>query len=436
MKKFFSLLLVFAMVFSLAACGNQSNDSGDSGNNSTTTPAPSGGSDNTNIGDTDNTNTGDSVEITYWGMWNSGEPQAVVIEAAAAAYEAETGVHVNIEWKGRSINEIITASLEAKENIDIFDDDYERITKVYAPYTYDLTDMAAAADYASHSYPVLVNQTIEWAGYLNCMAEQPNMGGMFYDKDAFEAAGITDTPTTWAEFLNVCQKLKDNSVGPIALDSAYANLNMYYHLVRYLGEDGIAELRENGGWADNAKAVQAAQDMIDLVNAGFLAEGAPDEYPASQNKIGLGQAAMVVCADYVTAEVDNAIEPVNWGLFNYPAVEGGASTAGLLGCNAMAITSYSEHPQEAFDFIMFLTTGEWGQKLSDDASQIPADPNNTCNYMPGAVETLLAADAPMGWCTELNTHPAWNSMKDEFVKLFEGTYATGADFCAAIDALY
>ena len=58
------------------------------------------------------------------------------------------------------------------------------------------------------------------------------------------------------------------------------------------------------------------------MNAGYLAEGAPDAYPASQTKVGLGTAAMVACANYVTSEVDAAVgEPVNWGFFNYPEVE-------------------------------------------------------------------------------------------------------------------
>lgn len=77
-------------------------------------------------------------------MWNSGKPQAVVIEAAAAVYEAETGVHVNIEWKGRTINELISAALEANENIDLFDDGYACIGQIYVYYTYDLTEMANA----------------------------------------------------------------------------------------------------------------------------------------------------------------------------------------------------------------------------------------------------------------------------------------------------
>ncbi len=378
------------------------------------------------------------VTINFWSMWNSGEPQATVIEEAAAAYEAETGVHVNIEWKGRDINTLLTAALEAGEAIDIFEDDYNRIGQVYAPHTYDLTAMAEAAGYADNSYAVFNDQAVAWAGYLNSITEQPQVGGVFYNKDAFAEAGIEAEPTTWAEFLDCCAKLKEAGIAPLAQDGAYTNFSFYYHLVRYLGEDAIAQLRDNGGWAQSEGAVKAAQDIIDLVNAGYLVDGAPDEYPSSQNKIGTGEAAMVVCANYVTSEINAIFGELNWGLFNYPAVDGGAEpTAAYAGANSLAISDYSAHPQEAFDFIMKLVTGEFDQKMADTAAQIPADPHNTAPAsLTGTVETLVAADKPMTWCGALNTHPAWATMKDLCTKLFEGAYATGEDFCAAMDALY
>ena len=428
MKKLLSLLLVLVMIFSLAACtGGNDGDSSQQPSGQTQGPGDASGGDKQYEG----------VTLNYWSMWNAAEAQGQVIAAAAEAFEAKTGAHINIEWKGRDINTLLTAALESGEAIDIFEDSDDRIGNVYAPYTADLTAMAAAADYDNHSYPVFNKQSIAWAGYLNSIVEQPNIGGIFYDKDAFDAAGITSTPTTWAEFLDVCQKLKDNGVAPLVQDSAYTNFSFYYQLTRYIGEDGIAELRDNGGWADNAGAVSAAQDIIDLVKAGYFADGTPSEFPSGENKIGLDEAAMVVCADYVCAEVDgNTMSETNWGVFNYPSVEGGKSTAAYMGANCLAITSYSENKQAAFDFCMFLVTGEWGQKLADDCNQIPADPTNTCTSLPGAVETLLAADAPMTWCTALNTHAAWQSMRDEMTNLFAGKYATGADFCKAIDALY
>lgn len=432
MKKILSVLLAAVMVLALlAGCSNTGSDESKAPENNTPagteeSKAPEGGS-------------GDGKTITMWSMWSSGEPQANVIEEAAAAFEAKTGVKVNIEFKGRDVNKVLSASLEAKENIDIIEDDYKRIGTVYNKFTYDLTDMAKAANYDSFSYKCLNDQSIEWAGYLNAIAEQPQVGGIFYDKDAFSKAGITAEPKTWAEFLDVCQKLKDAGIAPIAQDSAYCDFAFYHQLVRHLGEAKIEELDMNGGWSGTA-AEQAADEIIDLINKGYFVEGAPDEFPSSENKIGFGQAAMIVCANYVTAEVNNNTQTqVNWGLFNYPAVDGGADNASAYaGANSLAITSYSENPQEAFDFIIFLTTGEWDQKMADEAAQIPADSRNKAPaVLNGTVETLLAADKPMTWCAGISANAdVKDAIKSLCVELFEGKYATGADFCAALDALY
>lgn len=433
MKKILSVLLASVMVLAmLAGCSSTGGTESKAPENNTPagteSKAPEGG-DQQSEGKT----------ITMWSMWSSGEPQANVIEEAAAAYEAKTGVKVNIEFKGRDVNKVLSASLEAKENIDIIEDDYKRIGTVYNKYTYDLTDMAKAVNYDSFSYKCLNDQSIEWAGYLNAIAEQPQVGGIFYDKDAFEKAGVTAEPKTWAEFLDVCQKLKDAGIAPIAQDSAYCDFAFYHQLVRHLGEEKIEELDMNGGWSGTA-AEQAADEIIDLIDKGYFVDGAPDEFPSSENKIGFGQAAMIVCANYVTAEVNNNTQTqVNWGLFNYPAVDGGADNASAYaGANSLAITSYSENPQEAFDFIIFLTTGEWDQKMADTAAQIPADSRNKAPaVLNGTVETLLAADKPMTWCAGISANAdVKDAIKSLCVELFEGKYATGADFCAALDALY
>ena len=382
------------------------------------------------------------VELNVWSMWNAAEPQGQILQEAADAFEEETGCRVNIEFRGRDISTIINTALQGEENIDIFEEDYTRIGQQYAPYCYDLTEMAAAAGYENNSYALFNNMSNEWAGFLCSITEQPNMGGVFYDKAKFEAAGITETPTTWAEFLDVCQKLVDAGFQPLALDSTYSDFNFGYHLDRYIGEETTRELSLNGGWSDNPGVVAAAEDIIDFVNRGYLASGAPDEYPASQNKIGFENVAMVVCADYVTAEVNNNTGAgIEWGVFNYPTVPvedgGNGSTASYAGTNSLAISSYCENPQAAFDFIMTVVTGEFDQARADRVPQIPADPNNTCTSLDGAVETLLASDSSLTWTMGLNANGDLRTMiKDVVIQLFEGRFATGEEFAAALDALY
>ena len=453
MKKFLSVLLAAVMVLAMLA-GCSSNPGGEGTNPPETQPAESQPAESQPGEESKAPEGGDKnyegVELTMWSMWTSEEAQAKVISEAAAAFEEPTGAKVNIEFKGRDVNTLLSAALESKEKIDIIEDDYQRIANTY-PNVLDLTDMAKAVNYDSWSYACLNNQVIEWTtevddegnvtkeGYLNSIVEQPQVGGVFYNKDLFEAAGVTEEPKTWAEFLDACQKLKDSGVGPIAQDSAYADFAFYHQLVRYLGEEKIAELDNNGGWSDS-DAVKAAQDIIDLRSKGFLADGAPDEYPASQNKVGFGTAAMVVCANYVTSEVNkNAGTEVNWGLFNYPAVDGGVdNTSAYAGANSLAVTEYSENAQAAFDFIIFLTTGEWDQKMANEAGQIPADSRNTAPAsQAGTIETLLAAEKPMTWCAGIHENDGLkDTIKSMCIELFEGKYADGAAFCAALDALY
>ena len=87
---------------------------------------------------------------------------------------------------------------------------------------------------------------------------------------------------------------------------------------------------------------------------------------------------------------------------------------------------------------MLLTTGEFDQKMADTAKQIPADIRNTAPaVLNGTVETLLAADTPMSWCGGLYENADLKSeIKDRCMKLFEGKFATGADFCKSMDELY
>ena len=111
--------------------------------------------------------------IVYWSMWEEDEPQADVIREAAEAYEEATGISVEIQWKGRGIRSLIEPALDAGEQIDLFDDDYQRMAQEHRDYLAELKGMADTVDYEKHIMPVLLEQVKNWGnGELLAMPYQ------------------------------------------------------------------------------------------------------------------------------------------------------------------------------------------------------------------------------------------------------------------------
>ena len=87
---------------------------------------------------------------------------------------------------------------------------------------------------------------------------------------------------------------------------------------------------------------------------------------------------------------------------------------------------------------MMLTTGEFDQMMADTAKQIPADSRNTAPALQdGTVEVLLNAESPMSWCASLQANSDLkDSIKTLCINLYDGKFATGEEFAAAMQALY
>ncbi|MDY3359047.1 MAG: extracellular solute-binding protein [Clostridium celatum] len=408
-KKILGILLAASMSVSLVACGsNNDNASNEDDNKSVAADSEAKG------------------EITYWSMWSNTEPQAKVIQEAIDAYTEETGIKVNVEWKGRDLGTVLQAALEAGEEIDFFDWDYQKIAYEYKDKVMSLEDMAETAGYNDYAAPVFPNAVRKWAGDLIAIPYQPYTSGIYYNKAMFEEAGITEDPQTWDEFLAACEKLKGIGVAPLAQDDAYVMYTFGYHLARYIGQDGVTDVVTNGNWAENEAVLKAAQDIVDLISNGYLSEYAPGAYPEGENEVGYEEAAMVVNASWVPAEITNNTNcDLEWGMFNYPSVNGGKdpNTIANVGAQGFAINKNSKNAQATFDLIMKITSGEFDQKMALDCTGIPSDTRNT-EWPEDLQGTKVAFDAltdVYDWNMGLNENPdITETIQTNCLQLFEG----------------
>lgn len=369
-KKIVSALLCVAMAASLVVgCGSKSgSDSGSS----------KGGD-----------------KLVYWAMWSEDEPQAKVIKEAISKYEKDTGVKVDVQFKGRTgQREGLEPALSAKQQIDLFDEDVNRVNGSWGKYLLDLEDMAK--DYESeHGNETLFKiarnaygQTHGGEDALHSIPYQPSIFGFFYNKTLFTKAGIESVPTTWEELDAACAKLKEAGITPITADDAYLTSFIGYHFARYIGQDGVKSLvtgeeynGESVTW-DDEKVKAAAESFADFAKKGYFSKNiATNKYPAGQNQeFAPGDAAIVICGSWLPNEAkDSVADDLEWGYFNYPSVPDGKddNTANNIANQVLAINKDSKMADKAFQLIEYITTGEYDKKMTEDALCIPTDKANS-----------------------------------------------------------
>lgn len=378
-KKIVSVLLCAAMVASMAVgCGGKS-EGGDSK---------------------------DGGKLVYWAMWSEEEPQAKVIKEAVAKYTEDTGVEVDVQFKGRNgQREGLQPALDAKQQIDLFDEDVNRVNGSWGSYLMDLEDIAK--DYeAEHGNETLFKIARNAAGgTLKSIPYQPSIFGFFYNKTLFKQAGIEAVPTTWAEFDAACAKLKDKGITPITGDTTYQTSTIGYHLGRYLGQDGVKALVNDPAskdadavnW-DDPRVLQAAKDIEDFAKKGYFSDKiASNVYPDGQNKeFAPGNAAIVICGSWLPNEIKAMVaDDLEWGYFNYPSVEGGTddNTANNIANQVLAINKDSKMSKEAFELITYITTGEFDKKMAEEALCIPTDKANADAWPTELAEVKPAFEA-------------------------------------------
>lgn len=322
--------------------------------------------------------------ITYWSMWESTEPQGQALQEAIDAYQADTGNTVDVQFKGRTgIREGLQPALDAGTNIDLFDEDIDRVNQTWGSYLLDLEDFVAESGYEDTAIAGLISACREaGGGTLKSIPYQPNLFNFFYNKAIFEEAGVEAVPTTWDEFLDVCAKVKEAGYIPLTCDDAYITCMFGYHLGRMIGEDGVKDVVTNGNWAEEPAVLEMAQAYEELASNGYFSENIEGNvWPAGQNtELALGFAAMYLNGSWLPNEVkDMAGEDFQWGCFGYPAIEGGVTgtEAANYGAQVFAINNKSENAAEAFELIQYFTKGEYDQKLSEMSIGIPADTTNT-----------------------------------------------------------
>lgn len=363
MKKVLSIALALAMSLTLlVGCGG----------GGTSTPASTAGGEGTPAVETGAIEEG--AKLVYWPMWAETEPQGMVIAEAIEAFTEATGVEVEVNFAGsRDTRKTLQPALDAGETIDVFDEDIERVNITWGDYLLDIQEMYDASELNGTQNATLINLAKELGGgTLKSVPYQPSTFVVMYNKDLFDAAGVT-VPTTWDEFLAVCEALKQQGVYALTIDDAYMAAFFGYMMDRVAGYETTKAVA--AGDFTNEAVLKTAEAIQTLVDNGYIdPRAAGNVYPQGQSNIADESVAMYLNGTWLPNEIRNQTkEGFRWGSFALPNIaEGGdGAESNNYGAQCFAINKNTQYPNAAFALVQWLTSGEWDQKLADETMGVP-----------------------------------------------------------------
>jgi raffinose/stachyose/melibiose transport system substrate-binding protein len=386
---------------------------------------------------------GEEAKVVYWSMWNEAEPQGQVIARAAEAFTAETGIVVDINFNGREIRKTLQPALDAGETIDLFDEDIERVANTWGNYLLPLDDYVAKSYSTTGGQPYgdVINKTLLTlarelgGGQVKNIPYQPSAFVTMYNKDLFEQAGISSLPKTGNELLEACAKLKAIGVTGITVDDAYMAAFFGYNMDRLAGADATLAMVKNNDFS-GPQVLAFGQLMEMMVQNGYFSQKAASNiYPAGQvEEMATGRVAMYLNGTWLPNEIKGNAPNMRWGAFAWPALgEGDGPEANNFGSQSFGINKNTKYPEEAFRFIVWLTTGAWDAALAEESIGIPM--GNDSAWPSALTEAKVVVDSTtkrLPWAVGMEDSPDINAkIKENLAKLIMGSL-NAAQFAEAM----
>ncbi|MFI7132394.1 extracellular solute-binding protein [Nonomuraea sp. NPDC050153] len=221
--------------------------------------------------------------------------------------------------------------------------------------------------------------------------------GAVYNKKAFEKAGVDAPPTTWTEFLAVCDKLKKAGITPIALgaQTPWVTQLITYALVpsTVYAKDPTFDDKQLAGQTSFAQSGwrQAMEMYLELQKRGFFNDkpnGTTFEQQISM--VATGKAGMAIQVSAVLPDFRKAASsPDDLSMFPVPGADDANQVwipAGVV--VGLGASAKGKHVEEAKAFIDFLGKQENINAWAKAIAAIPLTQDASSTIDP-AVQSFL-----------------------------------------------
>ena len=236
-----------------------------------------------------------------------------------------------------------------------------------------------------------------------------NANGVVYNKKVFEAAGVTELPTSEEEWLEALQKVKDNT-DAIPL---YTNYKGGWPLTQSFGNLGgvtddadapITLAEDPAPWTEGTDVYAIDSLLYESVAAG-LTEDDPltTDWEQSKVLIGTGEVAAMTLGSWAVSQMkaaaeDNGASADDIGFFAFPANVDGQQYAVIGGDYNLGVSKHSKAKAASWAFIQWIVGESDYTDVQGMVSTLKDDPlpESLTDFEAAGVELMEINPAPAG----------------------------------------
>lgn len=387
------------------------------------------------------------VTLTWWHN-STADPALSFWAGIGKEFEA---LHPNITVKIEAIqnedlqSKRIPLALQSGEAPDLFQQwgGGEMVAQVKDGYLKDITE--AVADDVTRMGGTAAPWQVDGKTYG--LPYQFGVEGIWYRPSLFEAAGITDVPTTIDELNTDVQKLKDAGIEPIAVGAAdkWPAAHWWYNFALQSCPTDVLQTANSSLDFSDPCFVDAGTGLesflkTDPFNTGFAATSAQQGAASSAGLVANGNAAMELMGQWDVAvmtglvdDPDALLADLSW--FPFPSIAGskGDPTAMLGGGDGFSC--YKDAPDECVELLKYVTSDDVLTRFASEVGGIPSSPGAQSGVTDPNLQTIAGY---MGkskyvqlWLDTSYGPTVGGAMNDAIVQLFGGA-GTAEDIPAAM----
>ena len=191
---------------------------------------------------------------------------------------------------------------------------------------------------------------------LYCLNSSVNWQGVIYNKDIFEDANIEKLPSTIEELFEICEKLNDYGVTPIAINYRQTwTMNLCADVIPHLFDNNLCKNAAAGNKTilDSESGMYKSLNLVrEIVNRGYCEEDLLNyDWQQFKNDMSTGKIAMTIwSSDFMYQLEDMGMDPNSIGMFPIPE----SIIVKIYGDYKFAVSKKTENPQVAKEFLKYI----------------------------------------------------------------------------------